>query len=121
MLGERPVFAPGPLVISDRHSHDPICQGVGLRVGSVPLLDPGAFTLRQHTNYTAHGEPQEAARLVGALPGVRGPDGLLTNPIYPPDALRQLGVFNGAGTPPDTDPSCLADDNCKPGYPHLPE
>jgi Cutinase len=95
ILGQRPIFGEGPLVLSYCHSHDPICQGVGERIGPNVVLDPGAFTFRQHTNYTKHGEPQQAARLVAAVPEVRGPDATLAAPIYPSGVLRQLRVFHG--------------------------
>lgn len=66
LFGQRPVFGGPALVLSYCHSHDPICQGVGERIGPFPVVDPGSLTFRQHTNYAAHGEPQQAAALVAS-------------------------------------------------------
>jgi hypothetical protein len=51
LFGERPLFQGPASVFSYCHSHDPICQGVGERIGPIPVVDPGSLTFKQHTNY----------------------------------------------------------------------
>lgn len=67
LFGERPIFHGSATVLSFCHSHDPICQGVGERVGPIPVIDPGSLTFRQHTNYDRFGEPREAAVALSKL------------------------------------------------------
>jgi hypothetical protein len=55
ILGRQSRFSDTPLILSFCHSHDPICQGIGFRIGPTRTPDAGALTFRKHLNYTTSG------------------------------------------------------------------
>ena len=114
LLGRRPSFGNTgqTLVLSYCHSHDPICQGLLVRLGPTRTLDPGALTFRQHINYTKFGEPEQAADLVAKLPGVSvlPPAPIPTGPISGLASLLGARVTMTSSsaqlTTTDVDPNC---------------
>lgn len=102
LLGRRPPFGANgrTLVLSYCHSHDPICQGLFFRLGPTRTLDPGSLTVKQHTNYTKFGEPQQAADMIAERLGVvdisySGQIGALTIDVSTgADITRALGQPN---------------------------
>jgi hypothetical protein len=97
LLGKRATFTPETtLVLSYCHSHDPICQGFFFRVGPTRTLDPGALTLRQHTNYTSFGEPQQAAATIAKLLRTSGPPSVSGWPTHRNDGQPAFFEYLGA-------------------------
>ena len=111
VLGKRSRFGSGgTLVLSYCHSHDPVCQGVFVRLGPTRTLDPGALTFAQHKNYTKFGEPQAAAALVAKLLTTTSSSSSDAWPVHRNDGPPALYIWLGASF---IDPSWAS---CTPVY-----